>query len=258
MLGFPFAYSKEKRLWAVGQTRLVVKAKQTMAYPFNPSFRRPSSSRSTRRINARSRASGRGMIPCMAPPWDHPRKVVYESILELKVLYLLLARPDIWDIREQPQRLRYYNAEGRSKWAVYDFLISLQCGRRIAIAVKPAAIVEEFGFRHELELIRAATPLSFADDVVLVTDRSFAPSEARNAERLHEFRRSPDEEADQVIADLLRGLRTETTIAKLVEPTGLDGRGFRAAFRLLYSGVAQALDTDDISPQTRIVAGGVQ
>jgi hypothetical protein len=197
-------------------------------------------------------------MPCHLPAWDHPRKVVYESILEMRVLYLLLARPDIWDLREQIQRLPYRNSEGQSKWAVYDFLVTLRCGRRVAIAVKPAAIVERSGFRQELELIRAATPLSLAHDVVLVTDRSFSAAEARNAERLHEFRRFPDQQADQIVSDLLRCLNTETTIAELVKPTGLGCRGFRAAFRLLYMGAAKTLEIGDISPQTRIVGGDVR
>ena len=229
-----------------------------MTYPLNRSFRRAQASRSTRRINPRARVSGRGMMSCLLPSWDHTRRVVYESILEMKVLHLLLARPDIWDLWEQPERVRYIDAEKNAKFTVFDFLITLRCGRKIAIAVKPSAIVEETGFRQELELIWAATPLSFADDVVLVTDRSFTPAEARNAERLQEFHRSPDDEADQIIMDLIRGLQSETTIAELVASSGLDGRGFRAAFRMIFSGGAQLLTAGDISPKSQIMLGGVQ
>lgn len=225
----------------------------------NSSFQRPLESRSTRRFPARSRASGRSIQTCLLPAWERPRKVICESLLELKVLHLLLTRPDIWDLVEQPPRIRYKTQDGKPKWAVYDFLVTLKCGRRIAIAVKPAAIVEETGFRQELILIRNATPLSFADDVVLVTDRSFAPADARNAERLNEFRRHPDGEADAVIVELLSDLKSEVTIGELVERSGLAGRGFRAAFRMLFSGIAEALDPGDITPNTRIIAlGGAQ
>lgn len=229
-----------------------------MTYPLNRSFRHAQASRSTRRINPRSRGSGRGMTPCLLPSWDQARRVVYESILEMRVLHLLLARPDIWDLWEQPERIRYVDADGNAKSTVFDFLVTLRCGRKIAIAVKPAAIVEETGFRQELELIRAATPLSFADDVVLVTDRSFTPADARNAERLQEFRRTPDEEADQIIGELLQGLQSETTIADLVALSGLDGRGFRAAFRAVYCGDARLMSAGDIAPASKIMAGGAQ
>ena len=184
--------------------------------------------------------------------------MVFESLLEMKVLHLLLARPDIWDLWEQPERIRYVDADGTTKLTFFDFLITLRCGRKIAIAVKPAAIVEGTGFRQELELIRASTPLSFADDVVLVTDRSFTPADARNAERLQEFRRTPDEEADEIITELLRGLRSETTIAALVASSGLDGRGFRAAFRAIYSGSARLVTEGDISPKSEVMSEGFQ
>lgn len=229
-----------------------------MTYPLNRSFRRAQASRSTRRINPRARVSGRGMMSCLLPSWDHARRVVYESILEMKVLHLLLARPDIWDLREQPERIRYIDADQNAKSTVFDFLVTLRCGRKIAIAVKPAAIVEESGFRQELELIRASTPLSFADDVVLVTDRSFTPAEARNAERLQEFRRAPDDDADQVVMNLLQGQQSETTIAELVASSGLDGRGFRAAFRAIYSGGARLVTMGDITPMSQIMTGGIQ
>ncbi len=229
-----------------------------MTYPLNRSFRRALASRSSRRINARARVSGRGMLACQLPSWAQTRRVVYESILEMKVLHLLLARPDIWDLWEQPERIRYFDADQNSKFTVFDFLITLRCGRKIALAVKPAAIVERTGFRQELELIRESTPLSFADDIVLVTDRSFTPADARNAERLQEFRRAPDAEADQIIEELLLGLRSETTIAELVASSGLDGRGFRAAFRAIYSGAARLLTIGDISPKSQIAMGGVQ
>lgn len=252
------SHLKEKRPWAITQTWLIVRAETIMINSTNRSFRRAQASRSTRRINARARVSGRGMASCLLPSWDHTRRVVYESILEMKVLHLLLARPDIWDLWEQPERIRYIDADQNSKFTVFDFLITLRCGRKIAIAVKPAAIVEETGFRQELKLIRASTPLSFADDIVLVTDRSFTPAEARNAERLQEFCRTPDGEADHIIRELLRGLQSETTIAELVASSGLDGRGFRAAFRAIYTGGARLVTVGDISPKSQIMAGGAQ
>ncbi|WP_421702753.1 hypothetical protein [Aliiroseovarius sp.] len=176
----------------------------------------------------------------------------------MKVLFLLMAMIDAWDLWEQPPRIRYLDAERRPTWAFYDFLLTKRDGSKTAVAIKPAAVVEATGFRQELELIRASTPLNFADDVALVTDRSFTASEARNAERLHDFRRHPDQEADQIVADKLTDLGAEVTIGDLASSTGLDGRGFRAAFRLIYSGVARVLDAGDITPQTRIIVGGAQ
>lgn len=196
------------------------------------------------------------MLAAQLPGQRHSRKLIFESFLELQVLHLLLARPDVVDIWDQPPSIRYVDNEGRAKDHFFDFLVTLRSEERLALAVKPAAIVEKGIFRPELQRIREATPIDFADEVLLVTDRSFPPAEARNAERLHEFRRHPDPEADAVILDVLRSLTSETTIAECVHASRLEWRGFRAAFRALYAGAARALDSGDIQPDTRIIKGG--
>ncbi len=119
--------------------------------------------------------------------------------------------------------------------------------------MKPEAIVEQQEFRRTLQLIRAATLLSYADEVVLITERSYTPSAARNAQKLHDFRRTPDPEADEAIAVLARDISRPMTMAELVRASGLGGRAFRAAFKAIYAGLLRVLDTGDILPSTRII-----
>lgn len=215
-------------------------------------FRPPLSSRATRRISSRSRASLRGALVAQLPADDHPRRIVFESKLEQRVLYLLMARRDIHDIWDQPPAITYLSGSGREMRHVFDFLATLINGRRIAVAVKPAELAEKRNFRDELRHIRAGTSITFAHDVVLVTDRSFAPSAARNAARLHEFRRAPDPEADKQVQSIIATLQDETTIAEIVSVSGLEGRGFRAVYRAIYDGYAKTLNSGDITPATRI------
>ncbi|SEO36830.1 TnsA endonuclease N terminal [Paracoccus alcaliphilus] len=174
------------------------------------------------------------------------------------MLYLLLARPDVVEVWDQPPPVCYQDTTGRKRSHTFDFLIAVTSGKRIAIAVKPDAIAERQGFRETLQRIRAATPLSFADKVVLITERSYCPSAARNAQKLHDFRRTPDPEADGSIETLVRGLSGPTTIAELVEASGLGGRAFRAAFKAIYAGVLRAIEPGDILPTTRIIPGALQ
>lgn len=223
-----------------------------MSHPIESSFTRPLPSRATRKPSARSKASSRGHVTGGSPSDASPRLRYFESKREQEVLYLLLARPDVTDVWDQPSPVSYRDATGRKRSHTFDFLITLTDGRRIAIAVKPAARVERQGFRDTLQLIRAATPLSFADEVVLITERSYTPSAARNAQKLHDYRRTADPEADQAIADLMQGLSGPTTIAELVETSGLGGRAFRAAFKAIYAGLLRVLDAGDILPSTRI------
>lgn len=233
----------------------VPKGKISMAYSFNQAYRPPLPSRATRTPPARSKASSRGLIVAQLPADPHPQRYWFESKLEQRVFFLLAARRDTYSIWEQPPPIRYRDCGSRLRTHYFDFLLTQTSGRRIAIAVKAAGLVKRHHFRDTLALIRAATPLSYADDVVLITDRSFTRADARNAERLHAFRRTPDIEADTIVADLLRHLSTETRIATLVEATALGGRGFRAVFRALFAGLARVTQPGDIRPGTHVIAG---
>lgn len=217
-------------------------------------FRPPARSQASRFPAPRSRASSRGVMTVQLPADAHPRHIWFESILEKRAIYLLAARPDTWDLREQPPAIGWTDEQGRSRQHVFDLLLTQRSGRRIAIAVKPARLAERRAFRDELMRIRAATPLSFAQDVVLVTDRSFTRAQALDAERLMEFRRTPDPDADAAIAALLRDLDTPATIAFLVARSGLEGRGFRAAFRAIFAGLARVVSEGPITPSSQIRA----
>lgn len=192
-----------------------------MTHHPNPSYIRPLHSRATRKPPARSKASSRGHVTGWTnidPVW---RLRYFESKHEKDALFLLHARADVVDIWDQPPAIPYRDENGKVRSHTFDFLVTLKDGSRIAIAIKPAAIVEGTGFRDTLRLIRAATPLSFAQEVVLITEQSYCPSSARNAQKLHEFRRTKDHEADEVVAALICGLSAPTTIAELTQKSGL-------------------------------------
>ncbi|MBA4490638.1 TnsA endonuclease N-terminal domain-containing protein [Paracoccus sp. S1E-3] len=226
-----------------------------MSYPFDPSFMRPLPSRATRKPPARSKASSRGHVTGGGTSsGSRPRLRYFESKREQDVLYLLMARSDVVDVWDQPPPVSYRDAMGRQRNHTFDFLITLIDGRRIAIAVKPEAIAARQGFRETLQLIRAATPLGYARGIVLVTERSYTPSAARNAQKLHDFRRTPDPDADEVVASLVQDISGPTTIAELVQASGLGGRAFRAAFKAIYAGLLHVLDAGDILPSTRIIS----
>lgn len=224
-----------------------------MSYPSEPSFTRPLPSKATRKPPARSKASSRGLVPGATALDPRLRLRYFESKREQDALYLLLARPDVVDIWDQPPPVSFRDATGRIHGHTFDFLITLADGRRIAIAVKPEAMVEATGFRETLQRIRVGTPLSYAHEVVLITERCYTPSAVRNAQKLHDFRRTSDPEADAAIASLVQDLSGPTTMGELAKASGLGGRAFRAAFKAIYAGVLRVLDAGDILPATRIM-----
>lgn len=218
-----------------------------------PTYRRPLPSRASRTPSARSRRSSRGHVPSKTEHDERPRVRHFESKREQEVLHLLLARRDVVDVFDQPPAISYVDSDGRRRTHTFDFLAVHRDGRRIAVAVKAAAIAARSNFRETLRLIRAATPLSFADQVVLVTEQSYTPAAARNAQKLHDFRRTPDREADDRVIELIDCLTGSTRVAQLVEQASLGGRGFRAVFRAIFAGQLQTLSTGDILPSTFVI-----
>ena len=124
----------------------------------------PLPSRAMRRIAKRSKYSSRGGIVVQIPGWARPRVVFFESKLEQRVLFLLLARGDLIDLWEQPPLITYRDEEGRRRTHFCDFLIRLSSGRRIAIAVKPAT-------RHECERGWRGSTAPEIDSMAYNTDR---------------------------------------------------------------------------------------
>lgn len=213
----------------------------------------PKPSRATRTPPARSKASSRGIITARLPADTQPTNYCFESKLEQKVFYLLSARADTYAIQEQSAAILFTDSRGKQRQHIPDFLLTQRCKTKVAISVKSSNVAERTGYRRELARVRAAMPLSYAKNLVLITDRSFSPAQARNAERLHEFRRHPDNEADTEIAAILRTLVQPTKIEAIVKTSNLEGRGFRAVFRAIYAGLARPIAQEDILPSTFVM-----
>lgn len=146
-------------------------------------YRAPEPSRASRDVVRRSKASLRGSMIAKLPAFKRPRVIQFESMLEYRFLCLTLLRPDIHDILEQPPAIRYRRADGGIANHVFDFLVTLTSGERIAVAIKPAHRVIRRDFITELRHIAAAMPKQFAHRVKLVTDEQLDRRAAAEAAR---------------------------------------------------------------------------
>ncbi|MBU2865712.1 TnsA endonuclease N-terminal domain-containing protein [Pacificibacter marinus] len=198
----------------------------------------PERTRATRMFPARSRASGRGFVIAKLRAGTAWRQLIFESDLERKCLLVLLSQRTVVNIWDQPPQITYRNQVGKATSHTFDFLVTLEDGKKIAIAVKPGALAERNGFDREFALIKAQTAKQFADDALLVMDSSLSAAEVRNAELLHMFRQAEDVEADLVVQQILRGMNCETSLGQVVAATGLQGRAFRAGFKAVFDGIA--------------------
>lgn len=122
----------------------------------------------------------------------------------------------------------------------------------MAVAIKPEHLVQKQRFREQLMCIRSGVTSTFADDICLITDRSFKLADAKNAECLHEFRRDNDPDADNEIASVIAKMAGPGTIEELIAQTDLMHRGYRAIFRAIYAGHLRAMDDGEITDTSRV------
>lgn len=199
-------------------------------------YREPLPSLSTRKIAMRSRTSCRGFIPVWLASEQWWRRIVFESQLELMFVQLILSQGNVFDIWEQPPPVPFIDENGKRTHHYFDFLITWMDGSKTAWAVKPFELVQRRGFDKEVALIASQTPNSFADEVRLFTDAGFQRYDAVNASRFQQFSKSPDPVADLAVVTAISQLDGTTTVAQIVDQTGLSGRAYRAIVRAIFRG----------------------
>lgn len=192
------------------------------------------------------------------PGQNRPRVVQFESKLEQRVLFLLLANPAVANVWEQPQFICYRDQSGNRKTHFIDFLAALKNGRRLAIAVKPWKVVLEKNFCRELQQIRAAMRKDFADDIVLVTERDFTRAEALNAQRFVEFSKTRISEHQVRLNSIIRDVCFPVTVDELCQTLGLAGAGFRSIVIAIYEGILIADKKHLIDLDTLLSKGGAK
>lgn len=221
------------------------------------SFQSPDPSIATRTIAKRSRASSRGALVTRLPVSDADRVLQFESTLEERVLYLLLARQDTVDIWDQPPAIRYTAPTGHNRSHTFDYLVFAESGQRTAVVVKPHQRAIATAFRKEIAAIRAALRKDFADRMVLITDAHFTRDEALNAQRLHRFRRCITPADNELLCVALDSehLTFPATVQEIMDVVGLGGRGFQCIFPAFYDGRLVTDLSEEVTLQSRVAQG---
>jgi len=194
-------------------------------------FTPPLRSRASRFPRLRSKGSFRGSFVGGKPP----RQIVFESKLECDIACVLLARPDVVDVLDQPPAVIYFDG-GKKRKHTFDFLVHLTDGRRIAIAVKPYEKAVKNHLSEKLKLIAAQLHHSFATEVMLMTEQHVSRAIIHDAKLIHTASRLSDPVADSEIMAVAGNLFGDVTIDALVKTSGLGARGFGAVIRLIADG----------------------
>jgi hypothetical protein len=164
--------------------------------------------------------------------------VVFESRLELHTAYTWSTRPDVVDLFDQVRLKPWIDEQGREHQHTLDYLAIMADGRRIGLSVKPEASANRRNLRQDLAQILAQNG-DMLDEIRLVTEKSFSREQVENAELIHFVLSECDDEADQIVADLIGSLTGTTTIEAVVNASGLEGRAFRSVIRMVGRGICR-------------------
>lgn len=200
----------------------------------------PGEHRSSRNVHSKSRGACRPSVVV------HDHEVMCESGTERDAALSMAANRDVVDLREQPPAVTWFDADGTPRRHTFDFLATLRSGKKIAIAVKPMAVVKRTRFLETLGLIARHVPRSFADGVKLVTDENLPLDHVHNAVLLKHSLRTSNAAHDELVKGLLAE-HGRASIAEIVQASGLDGAAFQAIVRLVASGVASVIDNARIN-----------
>ena len=218
--------------------------------PADHLFYPPRASRGTRGPFKPNRGSSRARIVGGTVP-----TVMYmESGLEKKAVYCMLADEDVVDVQEQPPAIDYVDVDGKTVSHTWDARVTLRCGTRILVAIKPEKIALKLGLRQTIEHYAAQTPRSFADKAVLITGEKLPRDLVHDALLIHSVRRDPDRPADDAVRHFVNGLAGSVTIGTIVRATGAGAAAFRAAVRLIAEGTLSVVGPGRITYSTRVSA----
>jgi hypothetical protein len=213
-----------------------------------PPFALPQQSRATRKFSykSRERCSGSLVIDINGKKFT----LHFESKLELMVIMMLLGRGDVVDVWEQPPHVTYLKADGSIGKHTYDFRVVLDDGSVVAVAVKPAEKAARAAFQADIARVAQATPKSFANDVVVMSEADFTHAQVVNATRYFEFSKDTDIEADLAVQGVVADLSGVTSIDGIVRRTKLAGRAYRAVVRAIFAKTLMPAADGIISPKT--------
>ncbi|MBN8242363.1 hypothetical protein JF546_05010 [Nitratireductor aquimarinus] len=131
----------------------------------------------------------------------------HESLLELRVSYLLQTWRDVREIHSQYPRVTFVDAEGKTRTHTFDFYVVFEDGRRLAIAVKmnrKRAEMLEMLARIEAEGICHNGGRRLADETRLMTEKDGNVASFHNCSEILAARETHDPVAVEELRQIIR------------------------------------------------------
>lgn len=158
------------------------------------------------------------------------------SIEEGWVIMNLAAHPEVVNIMEQLTRVDYVDESGDDKHTRVDAHVLLASGEEILVSVKYDEKARRPSYLAEIAGIAAQCTRDIADRFIVASRYSFHRNWRENAQKIHYMRRGWDPDADAIVLKVANSMPGSFRLDELVHKSGLEGRGWRAAVRLIGDG----------------------
>lgn len=130
----------------------------------------------------------------------------HESLLELRVSYLLQTWHNVREIHSQYPRVTYIDADGRTRTHTFDYYVVFEDGRRLAIAVKmnrKRAMMLDMLSRIEDAGISHKGGRRLADETRLMTERDGTVASFHNCSEILASRETCDPAAEDELREIV-------------------------------------------------------
>jgi len=187
-----------------------------------------------------SKASERGFVVA------YNRRIPFESGHERGFILAYLAQRATKTVIEQSPRFEYVDEDGVCHEHIFDLLVILHDGKRIAIDVKPHALLASSNLKALHERIAGQMSPDIADELLIVTEKRLSRADKYNYELYYTVHRQKWPKDDAVVASLIKKLKGPTEITRIVKASKLDGYGFNAVVRAIASGQLGLIKPKDV------------
>lgn len=162
----------------------------------------------------------------------------------------IAGHPKVSGLREQLTRVDFLLENGEASFTRVDTHVLLKDGTELLVSVKYDEKARRPSYVREVKQIAKHCPSEVADRFVAVSRFFFHPIYRKNASQIHFARMGWDPEADSIVLEAANDLPSSFTFSDLVSRSRLEGRGHRAAVRLLGDGDIEKHLLDPIANDT--------
>ena len=195
-----------------------------------------------RNPSGRSNTSHKLFIPYRTAANDWVPKVgKVESAGEAAVAVQALMCRDTYDLHFQPLEVTFIDEAGATRRYTHDILVTFRSGHRRLVFVRNEASLKKPRTVREIKAIIAATPGDAADDLIVVNANDYTRQRRENLFRMYHWMSVRDDEADDIVLETARKLRTLYFMKDLFPHVPISQpRAFQACYRLVARGLIQA------------------